>query len=137
MAMSVNPTSEENLPIVRGQPDPAAMIRLRSTVPIRACGLQVPRQQAGHMTARFRHAAHVKKPLLAGGHPHMTMEEAGSILTESYSSGLIRYRHHDSLKISKHIYLEPSLELRFYKEFGFLVVEHFCDWRNSSDPLYF
>ena len=75
MAMSVNPTSEGNLPIVMGQCDPAAMIRLRSTVPIRAGGPRVPRQQAGHMTARFRHAAHVKKSLLAGGHPHMTIDK--------------------------------------------------------------
>jgi hypothetical protein len=72
MAMSVNPTNEGNLSDVMGHYDPVAMIRLRSTVPIRVCGHVVPRQQAGHMTARFRLATLAKKPLLAGGHPHMT-----------------------------------------------------------------
>jgi len=75
MAMSVNPTNEGILSVVMGQRDPAAMIRPRSTVPIRACGHGVPRQQAGHMTARFRRSTRVKKPLLAGGHPHMTTQD--------------------------------------------------------------
>jgi hypothetical protein len=50
MAMSVNRRIERNLSNVMGQRDPEAMIRVRSTDPIRASGL-VPRQQAGHMTA--------------------------------------------------------------------------------------
>jgi len=73
MAMSVNPTNEGIQSTVMGQYDLVAMIWPRSTVPIRACGQGAPRQQAGHMTARFRHALRVKKPLLAGGHPHMTV----------------------------------------------------------------
>src|SRR5579862_981202 len=72
MAMSVNPTNEKNLSFVMGQRDPAAMIRPRSTVPIRASGHLVPRQQAGHMTASDQLAKNAKKPLPTGGHPHMT-----------------------------------------------------------------
>jgi hypothetical protein len=72
MAMSVNPINEGSLSDVMGQCDPAAMIRSRSTVPIRACGQGVPRQQAGHMTASCRLSRRAKKTLLAGGHPHMT-----------------------------------------------------------------
>src|SRR4051812_48600810 len=76
MAMSVNPTDEGNLSNVMGHHDPVAMIRPRSTVPIRACGHVVPRQQAGHMTARFRFASGARKPLRVGGHPHMTLKIA-------------------------------------------------------------
>src|ERR1700680_4670054 len=50
MAMSVNRRIERNLPHVMGPRDPEAMIRVRSTDPIRASGL-VPRSKAGHMTA--------------------------------------------------------------------------------------
>jgi hypothetical protein len=55
MAMSVNPAIEGNLPLSSGHRDPAAMIRPRSTVPIRASGQDVPQQQAAHMTATGRH----------------------------------------------------------------------------------
>src|SRR4051812_24079829 len=50
MAMSVNRRIERTLPNVMGQRDPEAMIRVRSTDPIRASGL-VPRAKAAHMTA--------------------------------------------------------------------------------------
>src|SRR6476660_9121890 len=73
MAMSVKRRIERNLPAVMGQRDPEAMIRVRSTDPIRASGL-VPRQQAGHMTASDYTSQNAIKPLPAGGHPHMTME---------------------------------------------------------------
>jgi hypothetical protein len=53
MALSVNRQIEADLSLVMGQRDPEAMIRSRSTVPIRASGL-VPRKQAGHMTASGR-----------------------------------------------------------------------------------
>jgi hypothetical protein len=71
MAMSVKRRIERNLPTVMGQRDPEAMIRVRSTDPIRASGL-VPRQQAGHMTASDYTRQNAIKPLPAGGHPHMT-----------------------------------------------------------------
>ena len=71
MAMSVKRRIERNLPAVMGQRDPEAMIRVRSTDPIRASGL-VPRQQAGHMTASDYTRQNAIKPLPAGGHPHMT-----------------------------------------------------------------
>jgi len=76
--MSVNRRIGRNLPTVMGQRDPEAMIRVRSRRsasrlnPIRASGL-VPRQQAGHMTASDRSRQNAKKPLHAGGHPHMTV----------------------------------------------------------------
>jgi hypothetical protein len=73
MAMSVKRRIERNLPAVMGQRDPEAMIRVRSTDPIRASGL-VPRQQAGHMTASDYTSQNAIKPLPAGGHPHMTAE---------------------------------------------------------------
>src|SRR5580698_3173723 len=72
MAMSVKRRIERNLPAVMGQRDPEAMIRVRSTDPIRASGL-VPRQQAGHMTASDYTRQNAIKPLPAGGHPHMTV----------------------------------------------------------------
>src|SRR6476646_665762 len=72
MAMSVKRRIERNLPAVMGQRDPEAMIRVRSTDPIRASGL-VPRQQAGHMTASDYTSQNAIKPLPAGGHPHMTV----------------------------------------------------------------
>src|SRR5271166_6965176 len=71
MAVSVNRQIEADLSNVMGQRDPEAMIRSRSTVPIRASGL-VPREQAGHMTASGRQCRNAKKPLPTGGHPHMT-----------------------------------------------------------------
>jgi hypothetical protein len=74
MALSVNRQIEADLSFVMGQRDPEAMIRSRSTVPIRASG-PVPRKQAGHMTASDRQFRNAKKPLLAGGHPHMTKED--------------------------------------------------------------
>src|SRR5438552_77876 len=84
MAMSVNRRIERNLPIVMGQRDPEAMIRVRSTDPIRASGL-VPRQQAGHMTASDRACRNAKKPLPAGGHPHMTINHKyGSLRAACY-----------------------------------------------------
>src|SRR5271165_2110677 len=72
MAVSVNRQIEADLSNVMGQRDPEAMIRSRSTVPIRASGL-VPREQAGHMTASGRQCRNAKKPLPTGGHPHMTL----------------------------------------------------------------
>jgi hypothetical protein len=66
MAMSVNRRIKRNLPNVMGQPDPEAMIRVRSTDPIRASGL-VPRQQAGHMTASDFDTPKRKKTLASGG----------------------------------------------------------------------
>src|SRR5260221_13889950 len=74
MAMSVNPKNEGTLSFAMGHCAPAAMIRPRSTVPIRACGHHVPRQQAGHMTARYSACQSREKSLQAGGHPHMTNE---------------------------------------------------------------
>ena len=76
MAMSVNRRIEPTLPTVMGQRDPEAMIRVRSTDPIRASGL-VPRQQAGHVTASDRSCRNARKPLPAGGHPHMTVGTGG------------------------------------------------------------
>jgi hypothetical protein len=67
MAMSVNRLIERDLSPVLGQRDPVAMIRTRSTVPIRACGPR-PRQQAGHMTARCRHL-HARDKTLASWGP--------------------------------------------------------------------
>jgi hypothetical protein len=52
--MSVNPAIEGNQLLSSGYCDPAAMIRPRSTVPIRARGHVVPHQQAVHMTATGR-----------------------------------------------------------------------------------
>jgi hypothetical protein len=72
MASSVNRRIETDLFSSSGHCDLAGMIRPRSTDPIRACG-HAPRQQAGHMTASGRQSQDAKKPLLAGGHPHMTM----------------------------------------------------------------
>ena len=66
MAMSVNRRIERNLPAVMGQRDPEAMIRVRSTDPIRASGL-VPRQQAGHMTASDLMGQSVKRTLARRG----------------------------------------------------------------------
>src|SRR5579875_2391252 len=66
MAMSVNRRIGRNLPIVMGQRDPEAMIRVRSTDPIRASGL-VPQQQAGHMTASDRTRRNAKKTLASRG----------------------------------------------------------------------
>jgi len=72
MAMSVNPAIEGNLALSSGHRDPAAMIRPRSTVPIRASGHRVPHQQAVHMTATWPHFLAREKSLQVGGHPHMT-----------------------------------------------------------------
>jgi hypothetical protein len=66
MAMSVNRRIERNLPAVMGQRDPEAMIRVRSTDPIRASGL-VPRQQAGHMTASDLMSQSAKRTLARRG----------------------------------------------------------------------
>jgi hypothetical protein len=74
MAMSVNPAIEGSLASSWGHRDPAAMIRPRSTVPIRARGHVVPHSEAAHMTATARPYLTQKKPLPAGGHPHMTIE---------------------------------------------------------------
>jgi len=71
MAMSVNPTIEGNLLLVMGHRDLAAMIRPRSTDPIRARGHIAPHHEAEHMTALA--ASNTRKnPLPSGGHPHMT-----------------------------------------------------------------
>src|SRR6266567_2902945 len=67
MAMSVNPTNEKYLSIVMGQGDPAAMIRPRSTVPIRVSGQSRPQQKAGHMTASGQPTRHAKKILACRG----------------------------------------------------------------------
>src|SRR5437870_2473085 len=75
MAMSVNPAIEGNPPLSSGHGDPAAMIRPRSTVPIRARGHVVPHQQAAHMTATGRTCTRVKT-LASRGHPHMTTRNA-------------------------------------------------------------
>src|SRR5438552_6679321 len=73
MASSVNRRIKTDLVSSLGHRDPAGMIRPRSTDPIRARG-HVPQIQAGHMTASDRQSQNAKKPLLAGGHPHMTTE---------------------------------------------------------------
>src|SRR5579872_4107026 len=73
MALPVNRQIEADLFYVMGQRDPAAMIRARSTDPIRASGL-MPHTQAGHMTASARQFQNAKNPCLPGGHPHMTYE---------------------------------------------------------------
>jgi hypothetical protein len=67
MAMSVNPTIEGNLLFVMGHYDPAAMIRPRSTDPIRARGHVVPHPQAEHMTAAGRTSTARKKTLAKRG----------------------------------------------------------------------
>ena len=72
MAMSVNPAIEGNLLFVIGASDPAAMIRPRSSVPIRARGHVAPHFEAAHMTASGRTSMRVEKTLQVGGHPHMT-----------------------------------------------------------------
>jgi len=70
--MSVNPTIEGNLLLVMGHRDLAAMIRPRSTDPIRARGHIAPHHEAEHMTALA--ASNTRKnPLPSGGHPHMTL----------------------------------------------------------------
>src|SRR5947208_6822234 len=74
MASSVNRRIETDLVSSLGHRDPAGMIRPRSTDPIRARG-HVPQIQAGHMTASDRQSQNAKKPLLAGGHPHMTVKK--------------------------------------------------------------
>ena len=84
MAMSVKRRIERNLPAVMGQRDPEAMIRVRSTDPIRASGL-VPRQQAGHMTASDYTSQNAIKPLPAGGHPHMTVGQITQSSTPIFS----------------------------------------------------
>src|ERR1700690_1948214 len=66
MAMSVNRRIERTLPTVMGQRDPEAMIRVRSTDPIRASGL-APRSKAGHMTASDFTCQNVKKTLASRG----------------------------------------------------------------------
>lgn len=66
MAMSVNRRIERTLPNVMGQRDPEAMIRVRSTDPIRASGL-VPRSKAGHMTASDCTCQNAKKTLANRG----------------------------------------------------------------------
>jgi hypothetical protein len=65
MALPVNRQIEADLSYVMGQRDPAAMIRSRSTDPIRASGL-VPRKQAGHMTASDRQFQNAKNPCQPG-----------------------------------------------------------------------
>src|SRR6266436_4335788 len=71
MASSVDRRIEGYLSRDMRQRDPAGLIRPRSTEPIRACG-QVPRHQAGHMTAIGLRCRHAEKSLRAGGHPHMS-----------------------------------------------------------------
>jgi transposase len=66
MAMSVNRRIERTLPNVMAQRDPEAMIRVRSTDPIRASGL-VPRSKAGHMTASDCTCQNAKKTLANRG----------------------------------------------------------------------
>jgi hypothetical protein len=66
MAMSVNRRIERTLPNVMGQRDPEAMIRVRSTDPIRASGL-VPRAKAAHMTASDCTCRNAKKTLANRG----------------------------------------------------------------------
>jgi len=67
MAMSVNPAIETNLLFVMGHRDPAAMIRPRSTDPIRARGHVVPHPEAEHMTAAGRTSTARKKTLAKRG----------------------------------------------------------------------
>ncbi len=66
MAVSVNRPIEADLSNVLGRYDPVAMIRSRSTVPIRASGL-APRKQAGHMTASDRQYPEREKTLACRG----------------------------------------------------------------------
>ncbi|HJT06272.1 MAG TPA: hypothetical protein VJ747_05080 [Stellaceae bacterium] len=68
MAMSVNPAIEGYLSAVMGHLDPAAMIRPRSTGPIKASGHAVPQQQAVHMTAAGR-TLHTREKSLASRGP--------------------------------------------------------------------
>src|SRR6476646_7755694 len=75
MAMSVNRRIERTLPNVMGQRDPEAMIRVRSTDPIRASGL-VPRAKAAHMTASDCTCRNAKKTLANRG-PSTHDGEAG------------------------------------------------------------
>jgi hypothetical protein len=67
MAMSVNPTIEGNLLFVMGHYDPVAMIRPRSTDPIRARGHVVPHHKAEHMTAAGRTSTARTKTLAKRG----------------------------------------------------------------------
>lgn len=75
MAMSVNRRIEADLSLVMGQRDPAGMIRLDPRFPSGPAANVVPHPEAAHMTASGRTSTRVKKPLPAGGHPHMTMHE--------------------------------------------------------------
>jgi hypothetical protein len=67
MAMSVNPTIEGNLSFVMGHRDPAAMIRPRSTDPIRARGHVRLHSEAEHMTAPGRTSTARNKTLAKRG----------------------------------------------------------------------
>src|SRR5487761_2628629 len=88
MAMSVNRRSERNLPIVMGRRDPEAMIRVRSTDPIRASGL-VPRQQAGHMTASDLTSQNAKKTLASWGPSTHDGREPGHDGTAPHRGGAV------------------------------------------------
>src|SRR5438067_8542743 len=92
MASSVNRRIKTDLVSSLGHRDPAGMIRPRSTDPIRARG-HVPQIQAGHMTASDRQSQNAKKPLLAGGHPHMTESRwffaRGRLLHGAQRAGLL------------------------------------------------
>jgi hypothetical protein len=66
MASSVNRRIESDLLWVKGQRDPVSLIRSRSTVPIRACGLGRA-NKAGHMTASDHRATRANKSLASRG----------------------------------------------------------------------
>jgi hypothetical protein len=66
MASSVNRRIESDLLWVKGQCDPVSLIRSRSTVPIRACGLGRA-NKAGHMTASDHRATRANKSLASRG----------------------------------------------------------------------
>src|SRR5262252_9850339 len=85
MAMSVNRRIERTLPHVMGRRDPGAMIRVRSTDPIRASGL-VPRSKAGHMTANDLTGQNAKKTLASRGPSTHDVEKDASRSNASFIS---------------------------------------------------
>jgi hypothetical protein len=76
MASSVYRRIESDLLWVKGQCDPVSLIRSRSTVPIRACGLS--RISRPDTCRKATDPPCEKNPLPAGGHPHRSQRRRAS-----------------------------------------------------------
>jgi hypothetical protein len=77
MASSVDRRIEGYLTEDMGHDDPASLIRLRSTEPIRACGLSAA--PTGRTHDRNSSTIQTREKILAsGGHPHMSSGRAKS-----------------------------------------------------------